>query len=201
MDMLDRKIKSVLSRKLEITEDYRDMVNAFINNLPDHKPRRKEKKIKSLPQAIAIGTLAISAVSVCAYTGGKIYEKFIKEQVTTEVKNNGDEVEYINLGDEKVKLYTSTINDVKWEEANSNEYLKITTIEEYNEYKNKLKDAFEFVEMTESDFEDEFLFIIKILENKSHINDIYADDETMHVEVLRDFELEEANKEGQIGNK
>ena len=81
--------------------------------------------------------------------------------------------------------YPLDTND--WESSNLYEYLKITTMKEYNEYKEKYANVFELEKMTEEDFENNFLLVLRMVEN-SYIYDVSSDNNILHINIIRNFE-------------
>lgn len=84
------------------------------------------------------------------------------------------------------KIYTISLNDM--EKINNIYYKKISTYEEYKHYKNKYKSI---LEMTQEDFNDNFM-IITAIENSSmqHLipKRIYKDNNTLYIGLYKNTE-------------
>lgn len=128
------------------------------------------KKFRFIPQLVA-GILLFVGVGTLAYTG---------------VVNNAKQKPEQNIAENQV--YSNGTSDLDW--ANEFYYKKIKTLEEYNEFKTKYENI---IEMTETDFENNFLLIV-FPSGEVYISDIYSDDETLYVKLIRDFESDEENE-------
>lgn len=189
MDRLDRKIKKALSKKLEISTDYRESMEAFIERLPHHYPPRREKHklIKHVPKFVTISAIAASAVSVCAYTGGVIYSKVKEIQI-----------------DAVTSVVNTEYDDIK-EIMNSKDnwyYKFFTNYNEYLEFKNC--NYGQILEMQEYDFEEE---CILLLFNSSdgydsmYISDIKNTNNELEIIIRKDNSSKEVESERLISLK
>lgn len=182
MDRLDRKIKKALSKKLEISTDYRESMEAFIERLPHHYPPRREKHklIKHVPKFVTISAIAASAVSVCAYTGGVIYSKVKEIQMDTVASA-------VNTSyDEMIK---KMVRQDIWC------YKYITSYNEYLEFKDY--NCGQILEMAEDDFESNCLLLMLNSTDGYegiYISDIKNTDDELEVIVRKDDYNKEVNE-------
>ena len=160
MNKVDKKIKLILSKELEVPNKFRETVNSCIDNLPE---------------LIQIVTIGILSIGVTAFAHSEI-QKIEKSKINQNVSEVNDEIKvdtyYDSNGIEMHQYnfkYPLDTND--WESTNLYEYLKITTMKEYNEYKEKYADVFELEKMTEEDFENNYLLVLIMVEN-SYIYDV-----------------------------
>lgn len=189
MNKVDKKIKLILSKELEVSNKFRETVNSCIDNLPEQRSR-KEKKFNII-KFIQIATIGILSIGVTAFAHSEI-QKIEKSKIDQNVSEVNDEIKvdtyYDSNGIEMHQYnfkYPLDTND--WESSNLYEYLKITTMKEYNEYKEKYADVFEFEKMTEEDFENNFLLVLRMVEN-SYIYDVSSDNNILHINIIRNFE-------------
>lgn len=182
MDRLDRKIKKALSKKLEISTDYRESMEAFIERLPHHYPPRREKHklIKHVPKFVTISAIAASAVSVCAYTGGVIYSKVKEIQidaVASVVNTRYENIE--NVMNVKDKWY----------------YKFLVSYDEYLKFKDL--NYCEMIEMSKENFEEDCILVVF---NSSdgyegmYISDIKNTDNELEVIVRKDISNKKDNE-------
>ena len=189
MNKVDKKIKLILSKELEVSNKFRETVNSCIDNLPEHRSR-KEKKFNII-KLIQIVTIGILSIGVTAFAHSEI-QKIEKSKINQNISEVNDEIKvdtyYDSNGIEMHQYnfkYPLDTND--WESSNLYEYLKITTMKEYNEYKEKYADVFELEKMTEEDFENNFLLVLRMVEN-SYIYDVSSDNNILHINIIRNFE-------------
>lgn len=165
MDDFDKKIQTLINNNMNITDEGKTAIDNTLRNLKTQSSNRTIFPIFNKISRIAtIGILAASAVSVCAYTGGKIYEKYKYEQTSTQ----------------------SIALELPEHDKYNNHYKKITNYEEYTEY---LTVNNNLVKMSENDFEDNFLLIISSFSSMNSgvkINNIYSENNKLYIELGKD---------------
>lgn len=158
----------MFDKELYKKEVFQKCANAENNNFLT-KDVSFNKKFRFIPQLV-VGILLFFGVGALAYTG---------------VVNNTRQKPEQNIAEDNYVYGTS---DLDW--ANGFYYKKIKTLEEYNEFKTKYENI---IEMTETDFETNFLLIV-FPSGEVYISDIYSDDETLYVKLIRDFESDAENE-------
>lgn len=128
------------------------------------------KKFKLIPQLIACIILFVG-VGALAYTG---------------VTNNSKQRPEQNIASNQ--SYAVNPSELEW--ANDFNYKKIKSIDEYNKFKSSYENI---INMTEEDFENNFLLVV-FPAGDVYISDIYSDDTTLYVKIIRDYETDKKNE-------
>lgn len=158
MDEQDLKIKSALQEKIELPATYTNMVQKTLRNGKKYSIKQTIYKV-----LISILTTLIGTTGIC-FASVQIYNEYIKKQ--------------------EEAVARSLINDFIWEEDSRFAY-KI--IKDYMEYKNYIETIKTLPDMTEDDFQNDFLLLVTWQgERMQHVKDmevfdVISDETTTYV--------------------
>ena len=186
-DNFDKKIKLILSKKLDIPQEFGERITCTINNLPKYSLDIKNSILNRFINTIKIFILTLLSLGtiVLAYTGIKNMQNNL-EQTVSEVNNKiSVNTYYDENGIEKKEYHFEGFFDTdEWNSYNIYKFLIITNIEEYNIRKEEYKDKFELEEMTEKDFENKNLLLIQTFGDVS-ISNIKEEEEILYIDIER----------------
>lgn len=165
--------------KRELFEKYSRMSTQGVqdDNSDFFKQDIKVKRYFTLQKSLEIATLFILCfgISIFAYSGANKSNK----------ENNNENNKEINQKVEKINENLLFYNDIN--RTNNIDYKIIENYEEYVNFKATYDDI---IEVEENDFEKYFVFIA-ITQGNSYISNEYVDEETLYIDITRDYENEE----------
>lgn len=164
---------------------------AILSEIREDKIMNKNKILKTILTAI----LTLLGATTIAFASTQIYNNYIKE------KNSVDTVKTFGVGES----YIDDESVISLEDMflNPNDILHhkiITNINDYNRYKKRIK---ELPEMTESNFDENFLVVVANTmfrqphERDLELYDVTADETTTHI-IMKQKENPDYNKKGNI---
>lgn len=201
MDKYDKKIKSILSKNIKIPKEYKILVDSCIDNLPKYEYIRNEdsktNKIRTLIQIIKISIIGILSMGACVFAYNEI-QKLNNDEIKQTVSAVNDKIEVNDVCEEKgIKYYKYEykfpFDTNGWENSDEHEFLRIMNYDDYKNYKEKYKNVFKFEEMTEEEFENNFLFLIRVTGNSS-VNSVSNNNDTLSIKIVRRFDEKTYNE-------
>ena len=187
---LDKEIKFILSKELNIPQKFNEKIFATVNNLPEYSLNIKENIIDKCIKIIKLflfGLLSLGTI-VFAYTSIKNIQNNLKQTVS-DVNNEIIVNSYYDESGIERKEYNikGAFDTTDWAAYNMCEFLIIEDIKEYNMRKEEYKDKFELEKMTEKDFENKKLLLIKTFGNVN-ITNIQEEEENLYIDIERNYD-------------
>lgn len=175
MNNIDHKIEQMLLDYLEVPNEFDKKVEDTLNNITLLNTNENSFKrniinniLKKIYKFLGIGVLVTSAVSVCAYTGNKVYNTYFKEQSKIEEAENNN-IDYTNE-----------------DFLNSGVYYK--KIDNYEEYQLASNDWNNLIKMSREEFNDNVLIVISIFDygrDNLFVQQIDCDEATTYVRLKK----------------
>lgn len=171
LEKIEYSIKQILLKEVDIPNEYYNMISKTLQNIDTNKEVIKEKILK-----IFIGLITgIIGMSGICFASVKVYDKYIKQQMSIQSKSLIESENNITDYDNNL------LHDMNYDEK-SNLYFKvIDNFKEYKIYKEKVQNLYD---LNEDDFYSKSLLIVTWDGNKElHERNLMVDDITVDNEI------------------